>query len=157
MAQLTEAQWRELKLASIRGVPDAQLGIQYGIKPTTISSRRYNDREWSIAKSDGRLAKDIDNTTLGDVLSGSLETIASENPLLLAQYAHKKLKRAISADALPDIESWSDAKTASDILRKACGLDKEQAQVQLNFWGGEAASVPESPLIETERPDTDWC
>jgi hypothetical protein len=154
---LTAEDWDGIKAASIRGVPDSQLAVQFGITPGAISARRFNDRVWATAKTDGRLATEQTKNLLSEVLSGSLETIATENPLLLAQYAHKKLKRAVSADALPDIESWSDAKTASEILRKACGLDKEAAQVQLNFWGGEAASVPEMGLIETERLETDWC
>lgn len=152
---VSEADWADIRLASIRGVSDTQLALQYGIKAGTISSRRYNDRSWSIAKSNGALATKNDKGQLSTSLIDNLETIATSNPLLLAQYAHKKLKSAISKDALPDIESWSDMKTASEILRKACGLDKEQAQVSVNFWAGESS---ETPLIETESheiPDSE--
>ena len=158
---LTPEQWQAIKLASIRGVSDSQLGLQFGVKPGTIAGKRWNDSEWRAAKGDLKLASREEDSHINRALDGSIETIASENPLLLAQYAHKKLKRAVSNDMLPEIESWSDAKTASEILRKACGLDKEQAAVSVNFWGGSSFDPVEIASIETgpaqeQRSTDEW-
>jgi hypothetical protein len=174
---LPDETWAELRAASIRGVSDQKLSEVYGVKPTTISSRRYNDREWRLARSDGALPEKVRNSNsnigqtnrLTTVLEASLEEIATENPLLLSRYTHQKIKEAVQGNMLPDIQDWSQLKTASEILRKAVGLDREAASVTLNLFGGGDSGFEETPVldgfcesvetsIETqEGPEEDFC
>jgi hypothetical protein len=90
------------------------------------------------------------------VENASQEEIADENPRLVARFSHSKIKEAIQTNSIPAPQSWGELKTATEILRKAVGLDRDQAPVQINLWGGEADGVAiyrdSGPVIETE-PD----
>jgi hypothetical protein len=83
----------------------------------------------------------------------SLEELAQNNPLLLAQYTHSKIKEAVQSDSLPTPSSWGELKTASEIFRKAVGLDKDQAPVQINLWGQNQDGLASSPVVDVTPPE----
>jgi hypothetical protein len=159
---LSREQWAEAKKMSLAGVRDVDIAHKFGIRTGTIRTRRYDDTEWLLAwqsmQSDRREAKrtpsppsELSTETMGNA---SLEEIADENPRLIAGFSHSKIKESIQTNSIPAPQSWSELKTAVEILRKAVGLDKDQSPVQVNLWGGEADGVAlyrdSGPVIETE-------
>jgi hypothetical protein len=159
---LSREQWAEAKKMSLAGVRDVDIAHKFGIRTGTIRTRRYDDTEWLLAwqsqQSDRREAKrtpsppsELSTETVGNA---SLEEIADENPRLIAGFSHAKIKESIQTNSIPAPQSWSELKTAVEILRKAVGLDKDQSPVQVNLWGGEADGVAlyrdSGPIIETE-------
>jgi hypothetical protein len=95
---------------------------------------------------------ELSTETMGNA---SLEEIADENPRLIAGFSHSKIKESIQTNSIPAPQSWSELKTAVEILRKAVGLDRDQAPVQVNLWGGEADGVAlyrdSGPIVETDE------
>lgn len=134
-----------LKLASIRGVTDKELAEDYQIAETAIRKKRSRDAGWAAIVSQKRASMTQRAVTaqsqeavetLKNSVDRSLETIAQENPLLIARFAHEKLKETVKQDLVGAPTNWQEVKTATDLIRKATGLDKEQGQVTLNLWGG---------------------
>jgi hypothetical protein len=161
---LSKEQWAEAKKMSLAGVKDVDIARKYGLRVGTIRQRRYDDNEWHAAWKQRQLeslkakqppsaACELSTEALGNA---SVEEIADENPRLVASFSHSKIKESIQTNSIPAPQSWSELKTAVEILRKAVGLDKDQAPVQVNLWGGEADGVAlyrdSGPIIETE-PD----
>lgn len=159
---LTKEQWEEVKLLSIKGVPDMQLCTQYGIRQGTLYQRRYNDPNWlalwragpqrSGKAPESTVPKDL-SPAIQEASSMSLEELAQNNPLLLAQYTHSKIKEAVQTDSLPTPSSWGELKTASEIFRKAVGLDKEQSPVQINLWGQNQDGLASGPVVDVTPPE----
>lgn len=147
---ISPEQWAALKAASIRGVTDDELARAYGVKPITIRVARLRDPAWKAALAIRTPKKVTPKVTtahkkaseqLQNVVEESLESIAAKNPLLLARYVTKKIEKATQNDLVPDIESWKDLNTADSIVRRATGLDKPQAAVQLNVWQGTGGPI----------------
>lgn len=163
--------WRAIKLASIRGVPDSELAEYFGVTTNAITSRRFDDPEWKAAKpkiAPNTFTKTKSNLTskaeaIEAVTSASLAEIGEQNSLLLAQYAARKIKNSVENDLLSDPDDWAKLKTASEILRKATGQDRDQAAVSVNlFAGGQfydtETPVYEAAVIETEAENgPDFC
>jgi hypothetical protein len=164
--------WRAIKLASISGVPDLKLAEYYGVTTGAISSRRFDDDEWRAAKPS--LVKPLTGPpkkqtlasnpeTISEVRSESLAEIGEQNSLLLARYVGQKIKNSVDADLLPDPEDWSQIKTASEILRKATGQDRDQPAVSVNLFASsqfydDASPVFDAAVIETDPENTpDFC
>ena len=156
--------WRAIKLASISGVPDAKLADFFGVTTGAISSRRYDDPEWQAAKP--CLVKPLTGPpkkptlesqpqAILEVRSDSLAEIGEQNSLLLAQYAARKIKNSIDADLLSDPDDWAKLKTASEILRKATGQDRDQAAVSVNLFAGGQFYDTETPVYEASVIETE--
>ena len=163
--------WQAIKLASISGVPDAKLADYFGVTTNAITSRRFDDAEWKAAKPSlvkpltGPIKKQAPESNPEAVLAvrtESLAEIGEQNSLLLARYIAEKIKNSVQSDILPDPSNWAELKTASDILRKATGQDREGAAVSVNLFGGVCSFDDVSPtfeaVIETqEASDLDFC
>jgi len=164
--------WRAIKLASISGVPDLKLAEYYGVTTGAISSRRFDDEEWRAAKPS--LVKPLTGPpkkqtlvsnpeTISEVRSESLAEIGEQNSLLLARYVGQKIKNSVESDLLPDPEDWAQIKTASEILRKATGQDRDQPAVSVNLFASsqfydDAAPTFDVDLVETEPENApDFC
>jgi hypothetical protein len=161
---LSNEQWAEVKRLSLEGVMDPELAIQFGVKTGTIAQRRYDDApwllEWRKRREERLRAKKAPQASVplstNLVENASQEDIAAEHIAIVGGYTHSKIKEAIQTNSIPAPQSWGELKTATEILRKAVGLDRDQAPVQINLWGGEADGVAiyrdSGPVIETE-PD----
>jgi len=155
--------WRAIKLASISGVPDAKLADFFGVTTGARSSRRYDDPEWQAAKPS--LVKPLTGPpkkptlesqpqAILEVRSDSLAEIGEQNSLLLAQYAARKIKNSIDADLLSDPDDWAKLKTASEILRKATGQDRDQAAVSVNLFASGQFYDTDAPTFEASVIET---
>ena len=162
--------WQAIKLASISGVTDTRLAEKFGVTTGAIQSRRYDDPEWQAAKpkltSMAGLYKDkqgeSQSQAISEVRSDSLAEIGEQNSLLLARYTAEKIKNSVQSDILPDPSNWAELKTASEILRKATGQDRDQAAVSVNLFSGGCSFDDVAPtfdvVVETqEAPETDFC
>lgn len=156
--------WQAIKLASIRGVPDAKLAEYFNVTTNAISSRRYDDPDWRAAKP--KLTRPIAEQTNKDkaeaistVTNASLAEIGEQNSLLLAQYVAGKIKTSIRDDLLPEPGDWSQMKTANEILRKATGQDRDQAQVSVNLFSGGCSFDDVTPTFDVtvETQEADFC
>lgn len=156
--------WQAIKLASIRGVPDAKLAEYFDVTTNAISSRRYDDPDWRAAKP--KLTRPIAEQTNKDkaeaisaVTSDSLAEIGEQNSLLLARYTAEKIKNSVQSDILPDPSNWAELKTASEILRKATGQDRDQAAVSVNLFSGGCSFDDVAPTFEAviETQEADFC
>lgn len=162
---LTKEQWDEVRALSLKGVPDVQLCARYGIRTGTLYQRRYNDPTWLAlwragpAKPGKAPEKSLPQGLSPAVQSAAdmtIEELAQNNPLLLAQYTHSKIKEAVQTDSLPTPSSWGELKTASEIFRKAVGLDKDQSPVQINLWGTNQDGLASGPVVDVtpSEPET---
>jgi hypothetical protein len=161
---LSNDQWEEVKRLSLSGMGDPEIAHQFGIKTGTISQRRYDDTPWLMEwrqRREERLKAKKEPSASGPSLptlveNASQEDIAAEHTAILGAYTHAKIKETVQGNILPAPQTWGELKTATEILRKAVGLDRDQAPVQINLWGGEADGVAmyrdSGPVIETE-PD----
>ena len=161
---LSDEDWKRLRDLSIKGIPDAKLSQEFGVRVGTIIQRRCNDAEWLTLWRTGINRKGRPNLSFNDkatesasLINASLEELSSENPLLLANYVHGKIKEAVQTDSLPAPSSWAELKTANEIFRKTVGLDKDQAPVQINLWGSNQDGVSVNPPIDiTENERGTW-
>ena len=76
--------------------------------------------------------------------------IASLNPELIANFTYNALKVAIDQGLLPLPSSWSEAKTAMDMMFKATGQDKAVTNVQVSLWSGGGGSSSQAPSIAVD-------
>lgn len=142
IAVLSRQDWEAIKLASVKGVPDKTLATQYDILANTIHKRRERDPIWHAAWT-SRMSKpvhvDIKRAAEGvkEAVEASLEDIRAENPLIVARYTHDLIKDSVKNRTIAAPQSLSELKTATEIVRKAVGLDKDVGQVTLNMWGGQ--------------------
>lgn len=167
-AMVSPETWQAIKLASIRGVPDAKLADYFGVTTNAITSRRFDDAEWKAAKPSlvkpltgpvKKQAPESNHEAIEAVTTASLAEIGEQNSLLLARYVAGKIKTSAENDLLPEPSNWAELKTASEILRKATGQDREQAAVSVNLFGGSAGFEPSSPTFEAvvETQEGDFC
>lgn len=155
--------WQAIKLASIRGVTDAKLAEHFGVTCNAITSRRFDDPEWKAAKPKLTSLPPKQSTSntaaIETVTNASLAEIGEQNSLLLARYTAEKIKNSVQSDILPDPSNWAELKTASEILRKATGQDRDQAAVSVNLFGGGCSFDDATPTFEAviETQETDFC
>jgi hypothetical protein len=156
--------WQAIKLASIRGVPDAKLADYFGVTTGAISSRRYDDDEWRAAKPSlvkpltgppKKPTQESQPKAIQEVTSASLAEIGEQNSLLLARYVGQKIKNSVESDLLPELDEWGTFKTASEILRKATGQDRDQAAVSVNLFAGGQFYDTDAPTFEASVIETD--
>jgi hypothetical protein len=151
--------WDALRTLSIKGLSDSQLAESFGVTVGAIQSRRFDDAIWAAAKKDqitqrGRpplestLARKQAAEQVLAVSSDSLAEIGEQNSLLLARYVSQKIKTSAENDLLPEPSNWAELKTASEILRKATGQDRDQAAVSVNLFGGSAGFESSAPTFE---------
>jgi hypothetical protein len=167
-------QWDALKTLSIKGLSDSKLADAFGVSVGAIQSRRFDDPIWAAAKKDqitqrGRpslaetKAKEQASEQVLSISGASLAEIGEQNSLLLARYTAQKIKNSVDADLLPDPEDWSQIKTASEILRKATGQDRDQPAVSVNLFSAsqfydDASPTFDADVIETEPENApDFC
>jgi hypothetical protein len=165
-AMVSPETWQAIKLASIRGVPDATLAEHFGVTCNAITSRRFDDAEWKAAKPKLTAlpsrppSKATSNTeAIEAVTTASLAEIGEQNSLLLARYVSQKIKTSTEHDLLSEPSNWAELKTASEILRKATGQDRDQAAVSVNLFGGQAGFESSAPTFEAvvETQEGDFC
>jgi len=159
--------WQAIKLASISGVSDSRLADKFGVTTGAIQSRRFDDPEWQAAKpklsSTVGLYRDKQGESqpqaILEVRSDSLAEIGEQNSLLLARYVAGKIKTSAENDLLPEPSNWAELKTASEILRKATGQDRDQPAVSVNLFGGSAGFESSAPTFEAvvETQEGDFC
>lgn len=164
-AVLNPQEWEAVKAASIRGVPDKELSVSFGVQETTIRQRRFNDPLWKAAvnanreliaaheaKSNASLTKGVETASLAQKVaqkvSESAEGLSASNLLLASQIAKKALSRASGEIDHLAIENIADVER---IFKMAALAGKwSQPQVQINqafaFGGGQE----DSNVIECE-------
>lgn len=147
---LSPEMWGAVKAASLRGVLDDELAASFGINKDAIRMKRSRDAEWKAAymgKKGRPVRFAVTNTkkeaseVLKRVVGENLETIAQNNPLIVARYTAQKIREAIANDSMPVPGTWKDFSAADSIVRRATGLDKPQAAVQLNVWQGTGGPI----------------
>lgn len=159
-------QWDALKALSIKGLSDSKLAEAFGVSVGAIQSRRFDDPVWAAAKKDqltqrGRpslaemKAKEEASKQVIDISGASLAEIGEQNSLLLARYVSQKIKNSVENDLLPELEDWSPFKTASEILRKATGQDRDQAAVSVNLFSGGQFYDTDCPTFEVSVIETE--
>lgn len=162
---LGNSEWARLMAESLKGAEDRDLADKYGVTVGTIRQRRYNDSAWRIAHDrlkDAALIKAKE--TVKDVQTSplSLAEIASLNPGLIADYTYKALKSSIEQGLIPLPTTWSEAKTAMEMMRKSTGQDDKSSNVNITLWsGGSVSPAPsiaptlEAEIVSQKEPD-DW-
>lgn len=166
-------QWDALKTLSIKGLSDSKLAEAFGVTVGAIQSRRFDDPVWAAAKKDqitqrGRpplesnIAREQAAKQVLTVSSDSLAEIGEQNSLLLAQFTASKIKESIQTGLVNAPEGWAELKTASEILRKATGQDREGAAVSVNLFSGGCSFDDVAPTFEAvvetqETADPDFC
>lgn len=160
---LDNAAWTRLMAESLKGAEDKAMADKYGVPISTIRQRRYNDPAWRIAHD--RL-KELPVTGAQTVLANvqtsplSLAEIASQNPELIAKFTYEALKCSIEQGMIPLPTSWSEAKTAMDMMRKATGQDDKTTNVNIALWSGSSpapsiATIHEAEIV-SQKEQEDW-
>lgn len=162
--------WRAIKLASISGVSDAKLAERFGVTTNAISSRRFDDAEWKAVKPRLLSPPPIQQSKrppskaeeLEALKTDSLAEIGEQNSLLLARFTSQAIKTSLETGLVNPPEGWAELKTASEILRKATGQDRDQAAVSVNLFSGGCSFDDVSPtfdvVVETqEASEADFC
>jgi hypothetical protein len=161
-ATIKETQWRQLIIRSLKGEPDKDLAQAFGVQVGTIRQRRYSDPVWSAAQEQ---IKAVQKATVKTTLTKpdsplSLSDISSIHPESVAKFAHRMIEYSIEHDLIPMPSSISEFKMLVEIVRKSCGLDTPQTNVQLNLWSGSSASPAPSITAEVEivsqETQNDW-
>lgn len=159
-------QWDALKTLSIKGLSDSKLAEAFGVSVGAIQSRRFDDPVWAAAKKDqitqrGRpslaevKAREEAAKQVITVSGESLAEIGEQNSLLLARYVSQKIKNSVQNDLLPELDDWSPFRTASEILRKATGQDRDQAAVSVNLFAGGQFYDTDAPTFEAAVVETE--
>lgn len=147
---LTLPEWGALKLASIRGVPDKHLASQFGVKMMTIRKRRSRDPAWAAACANqcrgGKMPRKSPHVTQPPskeaaasvklAVTNSLDAIAAENPVIIANAMHEMIKRSLEGNVIPDPQTLQELAIANKLLRTSTGQDKAEGTVTLNLWSG---------------------
>lgn len=160
---LSNTEWARLMAESLKGATDKDMGDKYGVPTSTIRQRRHNDPAWRVAHDrvkDLPLAGAKITFQESKTTPLSLAEIANLNPELLANFTYNALKVAIDQGMIPIPTSWSEAKTAMEMMRKSTGQDDKANVVQVNLWSGGGASPAPSVTVEAEivsqEAQDDW-
>lgn len=159
---IKETQWRQLIIRSLKGEADKDLAQAFGVQVGTIRQRRYSDPVWTAAADQIKAVQKIsvkEAVTRSDSPL-SLSDIGRIHPESVAKFAHRMIEYSIEHDLIPTPSSISELKMLVEIVRKSCGLDDKQTNVQVNLWSGGGASPAPSVTVEAEivpqqEPD-DW-
>lgn len=151
---ISKAQWSQIMVRSLRGEDDKSLCAEFGMSANSLRQQRYNNPGWQAAHDEIKALRNAKNEApkpVVKVVQGtlSIKEIIDSHPSLIANFAQGKIREAIEGETLPAIESWSDLKTAIEIVRKACGMDNQTTNVQVNLWSGAAQSGP-SVIIDAQ-------
>lgn len=156
---LSQEQWREVERAAVGGVPFTELARQFGVTDNVIRQRAFW-KKWPVPNrvlklkaeylaargaSDSESTEEIgDNPdrngrelTASNVMAETLAEIGQKGALSIAGYVGKKLKQSVEGDLLSAPDNWKTFSTAFGTFAKATGLDKPQAAVQVQVWGGD--------------------
>lgn len=150
---LSNVEWARLMAESLKGASDKDMGDKYGVPTSTIRQRRHNDPAWRVAHDrvkDLPLAGAKMSVETSQTTPLSLAEIANLNPELLANFTFNALKVAIDQGLVPLPSTWSEVKTAMEIMRKSTGQDDKAAVIQVSLWSGGAASPAPSISVEAE-------
>lgn len=160
-----QAEWIKLMAESLKGVPDKELSDKYGVTCNTICQRRTNDNAWRIAHErlkDAALIKSKETVNSVQTSPLSIAEIAALNPELIAKFTYEALKCSIEQGMIPLPTSWSEAKTAMDMMRKATGQDDKTTNVNIALWSGSSvspapsvATIHEAEIVSQKEPE-DW-
>ena len=152
-ATLSNSDWLKLMAESLKGAKDQDLADKFGVNVNTIRQRRYSDGAWRIAYDrlrESSLVESKNSVQTAKTSPLSIAEIASLNPELLANFTYNALKVAIDQGMIPIPTSWSEAKTAMEMMRKSTGQDDKNNVVQVNLWSGGGASPAPSVTVEAE-------
>lgn len=154
-ATLTAAQWKTLTVKSLQGVDDKSLSAEYGVAANTIRQRRYVDPVWQTAHDQLKGLKILKTETKQELTKAattplSLSDLSTIHPGLVANFAHTQLKLSIEQGLLPLPTTWSEAKTADDMARRAMGLDDKTTNVNVSLWAGGGVTSRPSVIVEGE-------
>lgn len=145
---LAEAEWRALRLASIRGVSDKDLATTFNVQVNTIIKRRTRDPEWTAVLKGSQVSRKVTSTPVKEaakltetVVTANLDQIATENNLLAAQFAHSAMQESVKTGLVAAPSTWSDLKTAFGMVRTATGQDREGTNVNVSLWGTGAVAI----------------
>jgi hypothetical protein len=157
-AAISPAEWQALKVASIRGVSDAELAAEYGVTEGAIRVRRARDPVWGAVftpQKQQMKREDVNATRLQQVVTKSIAEKGENCRNRLLDLAKTGIEKAISAD-LP-VESWQDAKIVAEIASKAAGWAGETGpQVQVLFTGGTNTPTLDADCeVVREEPGSD--
>lgn len=155
---VTKEKWAEIKLASIKGMSDADLEIWYGVKSATIRVARARDEMWKAAMS-GRpyhrkevkaaVAKGNYAENLAVTLTENAASLNERNKLLALKAAGAGLERAFDKSGVLHQhlrpETLNDLKTLTDVAGKAGGWGSEQ-QVTVNCQAWAQVTGPGGDL-----------
>lgn len=153
-----QAEWIKLMAESLKGVPDKELSDKYGVTCNTICQRRTNDNAWRIAHERLKEASLIGAKAVVQNMQSvqtpplSIGEIANLNPELIAKFTYESLKSSIEQGLIPLPTTWSEAKTAMEMMRKSTGQDDKTNNVNITLWSGGSVSPAPSiaPTLEAE-------
>ncbi len=151
---LTKAQWNQLMVRSLRGEDDKTLSADFGVPTGAIRQRRAHEPVWATAREQiqglktslSEAPKPIVRVEMAPL---SITEIASQHPELIANFVTGKITEAIDGNSIPSITSWNEFKIAMEMVRKSCGMDANQTNIQVNLWSGSSAQRP-SVVVEAE-------
>lgn len=168
---LPPEQWEEVRIASIRGVPDETLSKQFDIPKDTIRKRRERDPAWQAAVSArpgqaprnpekvrglSQIVQKPSETVISASISDSLRVNGEKCSLFASQLALSKLQKAAeNPESISDLKDMSDVKVTMSVARIAGGMDKEGTEVKVNLamFSGEAAPE-QGPVWEVDGDET---
>lgn len=152
MPVLSDSEWEALRLSSVRGVSDGILSKEFGVSVNTIIKRRSRDSIWQAAVQSRRGTGPVSSPVIKppekqivEVVTKSLDQIATENNLLAAQFAHGAMQDSIKSGLVSAPTSWQELSTAYKMVRTATGQDKEGTSVSLSLWGAGAVAIAGAP------------
>ena len=139
MTKLSNEAWGDIKSAYLCGGGLRSLAREAGIPENTILVRAHREK-WSDQRQ-AALAKIMPMKSHEESLGISHGRLMERHLLnmmavsqRLSDYAHA-LPDELAFDAVGKID------TMDRLARRQLGLDKPEAAVQFNFWGGESAEL----------------
>jgi hypothetical protein len=139
MTKLSNEAWRDIKAAYLCGGGLRALAREAGIPENTILVRAHREK-WSEQRQ-AALARIMPQKSHEESL-GISQGRLMERHLLNMLAVSQRLSDY--ARALPDglaFDAVAKIDTMDRLARRQLGLDKPEAAVQLNFWGGEPAEM----------------
>jgi len=135
-------------MASIRGLTDKELSEAFGVKRDTVRKKRLRDAEWmaaiggkkpvNVPREKPCVPAPVPESTkfLKTIVEENLESIAANNPIILARYLTGKIRETVRKDLISAPTTIQELQIADKLVRTQTGQDKENAQVSINLWGG---------------------
>lgn len=147
----------QIKALSIRGMTDGDIAKKFGMEVYQIRNMRYQDKVWMAALQRGKFARkkngkmtQRDARVIARSIHANLDKLAQDNDVLIANFAHGEISKAIKRKGGLPIKNWTDLSTADKIVRRATGRDKPGLQINMaNFWG-DVPSADEAQVIDVD-------